>query len=95
MIKAAENTIPTRETTMRKDDMSMESLRLEDRAILIKQNKLEEANLTTKLLTRQRKKDKKTSSNRSIKQTHRHKRQMVRTKTTKKRISSNTICNKR
>lgn len=59
MAEAAENTIPTKTTTMKKDDMSQESLRLiDDRAVLTKQDRLEEAALTTKLLKKQRKKDK-------------------------------------
>ena len=67
LTKAAENTIPTKETTIKKDDMSQESLRLiDDRAVLIAHNKLEEANLTTKLLKRQRKKDKQTAITESL-----------------------------
>ena len=55
---AAANTIPTKETTMRKDDMSEESLKLiNERGKLIKQDKLQEASQITKaIIKKQRKK---------------------------------------
>ena len=52
-------TIPTKKTTMKKDDMSIKTLELiTERGTLIKQNKLEEANVITKQIRKQRKKDK-------------------------------------
>ena len=60
ILKAAEDTIPTKETTFRKDDMSVESLKLiEIRGAQAKESQLSEANATTKLLNAYRKKDKK------------------------------------
>ena len=67
MKEAAEEKIPKKETTMRRDDISRESIELiEKRETLIKQENFEEASEITKQLRKQRKKDKRKASTEAL-----------------------------